>query len=480
MTLTFVALFAIFALLYASLLPAKWRQWALHIGSIVFLFALQPELAIRNLGFIVSLLTLVLVIIVWMVTRNRTVPISRDDKLTFIVTLITTGLLAGTRYLPPEYRFIEARPPEFIAVLLLLLIPLLIAGLIWKLPIKLPSLLSKKWLVIYLLVIVLVILKTEVLAEAMAGFLRSLTGQQVELASVGDLGWLGISYIAFRLIHLIRDRQQGLLPALGLREHITYVIFFPSLASGPIDRAERFSKDWQALPTLPLWVSSRLIEGGGRIVVGLVKKFVIADTLAIIALNDANALQTTQAGSLWVMLYAFAFRLFFDFSGYSDIVIGIGIWLGVRLPENFNQPYLKNSITAFWQSWHITLSTWVRSYVFSPLSRKMVVKRVPQTRAVLIAQLTTMITIGLWHGVTLPFIVWGAWHGLGLFFHKLWSDRTRKRYLHLKKQPQKLRLWTWFGIFITFHFVVIGWVWFALSNFETAFITFGRLFGVGF
>ena len=109
--------------------------------------------------------------------------------------------------------------------------------------------------------------------------------------------------------------------------------------------------------------------GGKRIIIGIFSKFVLADGLALIALNNINSRQVNSTGWLWVMLYAYAFRIFFDFSGYTDIAIGMGQLLGIQLPENFEKPYLKQNLTLFWNSWHITLAQWFRAYFFNPLTR---------------------------------------------------------------------------------------------------------------
>ncbi|MCB0035681.1 MAG: hypothetical protein KDE51_16730, partial [Anaerolineales bacterium] len=133
------------------------------------------------------------------------------------------------------------------------------------------------------------------------------------------------------------------------------------------------------------------------------------------------------------------------------------------------------------QSWHITLSNWARFYVFSPLSRNLL-RRKPRPSPVLIVlicQLATMMTIGLWHGVTLNFLLWGIWHGLALFVHKQWSDRTRKWYRQLKERPWPFRAWTAFSWLLTFHYVVLGWVWFVLPEIGLAVQVFGKLFGFG-
>ncbi|MCB0013633.1 MAG: hypothetical protein KDE34_17085, partial [Anaerolineales bacterium] len=171
---------------------------------------------------------------------------------------------------------------------------------------------------------------------------------------------------------------------------------------------------------------------------------------------------------------------YLDFSGYSDIAIGIGLLFGIRLPENFDWPYLQTNLTTFWQRWHITLSNWVRHYLFTPLSRSLL-RRQPRpspTLIVLVAQLATMIAIGLWHGLSWNFLVWGLWHGLGLFIHKQWSDRTRRWYRDLQATTWPRRLWAGLTWFITFHYVVLGWVWFLLPDLTLAWQTLARLFGL--
>jgi alginate O-acetyltransferase complex protein AlgI len=225
----------------------------------------------------------------------------------------------------------------------------------------------------------------------------------------------------------------------------------------------------------------RMVEGTSRIAVGLVKKFVIADSLALFSLNATNAAQPTNTLGVWILLYTYTFRLFLDFSGYSDIAIGIGILFGIKLPENFDRPYVKNNIAAFWQSWHMTLSSWARFYVFSPLSRALLRRPSRPSNEIImfICHMSTMLVIGLWHGVTLTFVLWAAWHGLGLWLHKLWTDRTRKWYISLRERPRVKFVWTVAGVLITFHFVVLSWVWFALPDVDSALSVFSKLFGGG-
>ncbi|MCC7449870.1 MAG: MBOAT family protein [Anaerolineae bacterium] len=335
-------------------------------------------------------------------------------------------------------------------------------------------------ILILLVIVVFVVLKSEPLAVGFSAWLRSRTGRPLYLASVTDVQWLGFSYVAFRLIHTLRDRQTGKLPALSLREYMTYLIFFPAYTAGPIDRAERFVKDYRALSTGAVLTPSRTVEGVSRIFIGVFKKFVIADSLARFALSVQLAHDAQTAVGMWILLYAYAIRLWLDFSGYSDIAIGLGRLFGINLPENFDRPYLKSNITTFWQSWHMTLSAWARFYVFTPLSRYLMgqPRKPSAAMVVLITQVATMVVIGLWHGVTLNFVIWGVWHGIGLWVHKLYTDRTRVFYQELKdKPPIYQRALSIGATLLTFHFVALGWVWFALPDVATSLYVLRRLFG---
>jgi alginate O-acetyltransferase complex protein AlgI len=471
------------ALAYSIAIPARLRGWALLVGSLIAIYWLQPPLIIRYSDYILPTLTLALTVLTWWVTRKpndeEQQQFHREDIITLAVIALVVLGVAATRYLQADFQ-LTTRPPDPLRVLL-------VVGGVGAVLMGISSAASRASHrrtitgVILLIIGVFIVLKTETLALEIIGLWRTQTGRSADLASVGDLAWLGFSYVAFRLIHTLRDRQTGRLPALSLREFTTYVIFFPAYIAGPIDRAERFVKDFRTLPDHSGLDATRITEGLTRIGAGIFKKFVIADSLALGAsLNATNALQADSTFGLWLLLYGYALRLFFDFSGYTDIAIGIGILLGVKLPENFDRPYLKTNITSFWQSWHITLSNWARFYVFTPLSR-LLLTRQPKPSPVIVvlsAQLATMITIGLWHGVTWNFLIWGLWHGVGLFIHKRWSDRTRRWYRGLNDQPAQKRAWSVTGWFITFHFVVLGWVWFALPDFNLAVDVFGKLFGV--
>jgi D-alanyl-lipoteichoic acid acyltransferase DltB (MBOAT superfamily) len=319
-----------------------------------------------------------------------------------------------------------------------------------------------------------VILKTPALSLQTSVFFRTLANRPVETALANDLRWLGISYIAFRLIHVLRDKQLGRLPEISLAEFGTYVVFFPALAAGPIDRVERFAadlrKDFALNQADALWA-------GQRFFIGLFKKFVIADTLALIALNDVLATQVRGAGWMWIVVYAFAFQIYFDFSGYTDIAIGMAGMAGVQLPENFAAPYLRSNLAQFWSSWHMTLTQWIRAYFFNPFNRWIRgFRSLPAWTMILLGQVATMLVIGLWHGITANFIYWGLWHGLGLFLHNRWSDFVRTRISPSDPRLQSTLLFG--GVLLTFHFVALGWVFFALSSPLLSWLVFRKLFNL--
>ena len=472
MTLTHILIFAAAAIPYLIIRPKQARQWALFAGSIIAIYWLQPATRIRTLDFMFPTATLALVGLCWLISREQDQRWTREDTVSAGLIAALVIVLSLGRYLIP-IQWLTASRPSTVWVALAVIVIAVLLGIISRLDQRRQRLIVP---VILLIVALFIILKTEPFAKEASRFLRDRMGQPTALARATELEWLGFSYVAFRLIHTLRDRQTGKLPRLTLREYTTYVIFFPSFTAGPIDRAERFLPDLQ---TLPGPEPSRLVQGAGRIVVGIGKKFIIADSLAYFALNATKADQATSTGALWLLVYAYTFQIYFDFSGYSDIAIGIGQLFGFKLPENFSQPYLKRNITLFWQSWHITLSQWVRFYVFSPLTRSLLShKRKPSpTVLALIGQMATMIVIGLWHGVMWHFVAWGVWHALGLFIHKVYSDRTRATYIQMRSQPRRMQALGIMGTLLTFQFVALGWVWFALPNLQTSWDVFTRLFG---
>ena len=477
MTLVYIGIFSLFALLAGMLTSQRWRNWLIFVGSLVAVYALQPATPIWHLDFWLPTFSLGICAVGWVLTAPKTngkLELSRNSW-TSAALMVGVVLVVGlTRYLDPLCCLIPTRPPELVQIL----VGLGIGGLLALAATRITSRMHF-WLAfsIVFILVVFIVLKTDVLAQTASAWLRALNGQPADLALATDLRWLGFSYIAFRLLQTLRDHQTNRLPALSLQEYVSYVVFFPALTAGPIDRAERFARDLRQQNNEKM---TSLVEGGKRIVLGLFKKFVLADSLALVALSNINFSQVTSTPWMWALLYAYTLRIYFDFSGYTDIAIGIGRLAGIKLPENFNHPYLKPNLTAFWNSWHMTLAQWFRSYIFNPLTRALRTAKnpIPPYAIILIGQLTIMMLIGLWHGVTWNFLIWGTWHGVGLFIHNRWLEFYRRHFGAWTVPGGVQRFLTVLGTILTFNYVALSWVWFALPLPSQSWQVMLKLFGL--
>ena len=478
MTIGQILIVAAAALFWGLVMRERGRLYFLLIASVLVIFWLQPALPLRGFDFWLPVATLIIIVFSWYITAPEE---TRRTRKNWIVPAIVFGvvlLLSLSRYLPIDSILTASRPPQTEILLLVLVV----SGLFLFLTTRLTRFNTALLVVSIIgLIIVFLAIKIPALTYWVSYGIRSLTNQSLVQAKVTDLRWLGFSYIAFRIIHTLRDRQMGRLPAVDLAEYMTYVIFFPAFTAGPIDRIERFIKDLRQ-PATAL-ENAELLIAGQRFMVGLFKKFVIADALALIALNDTSALQVRTAGWTWVLLYAYTFQIYFDFSGYTDIAIGTSRLLGIKLPENFSAPYLKPNLTLFWNNWHMTLTQWFRAYFFNPTTRWLRTLRVwknplPMPMMILLTQIATMVLIGFWHGVTWNFTLWGLWHGLGLFIHNRWSDLTRVRATAWATTPLRQNLLSVSGVIVTFNFVALGWIFFALSSPAASWNVFLKLLGI--
>ena len=473
MTLYSILISIVIAGILGLLVRTRFRNPLLLGLSALAVFTFQPALPVRGLDFWLPILTLGISVMAWIITTPRE---RRSWRVNWLAAVILAGIVVAlglTRSLGISIPLTASRPPQFVQIVIVLGGIVLFALFLSRYVQPAKIILTSAFIFIILLFIVL---KVPALAVLVSAGLRKLDHQSASLASALDVRWLGFFYIAFRILHTIRDRQNGRLPAVSLAEYIIYIIFFPALAAGPIDRIERFTGDLRS----PLPVTTvDLGEAGKRLMIGLFKKFVVADALALAALNATNAIQVHKAGWAWLILYAYAFQIYFDFSGYTDIAIGMSRLMGFRLPENFKSPYLKPNLTQFWNNWHITLTQWFRTYFFNPVTRALrtAKKQLPLPAIILITQIGTMLLIGLWHGVTWNFVLWGLWHGVGLFIHNRWSDLTRLRFAKLSPRWQKLL--NAGGVLLTFNFVTVGWVFFALPQPGISFHFLRVLTGLG-
>lgn len=269
---------------------------------------------------------------------------------------------------------------------------------------------------------------------------------------------IGISFYIFESISYIIDVYRGDTPATrNLIDFAAFVAIFPHLIAGPVlrfrDLAEQFNHRTHTL--------DKFSEGATRFMQGFIKKVFIADTLAAVA-DHSFALAHPTTGDAWLGALAYTAQLYFDFSGYSDMAIGLGLMMGFRFMENFKQPYISQSITEFWRRWHISLSTWLRDYLYITLGGNR-----GGTFKTYRNLFLTMLLGGLWHGANVTYLLWGAWHGLWLAIEKALGIDTAPRALH----PLRWAL--------TFMLVVLGWVMFRAENLEVAGRMYGALLGFG-
>lgn len=276
---------------------------------------------------------------------------------------------------------------------------------------------------------------------------------------------IGISFFTFQSMSYVIDVYRRQMPATrSLTDFAFFVSFFPTLLAGPILRARTF------LPQLrqPVVVTHQMMGvGTWFIVMGLFKKCIISDYISqnfVARIFDNPILYSGLENLLGV--YGYALQLYCDFSGYSDVAIGIALWMGFHIPANFRAPYKSDSITDFWRRWHISLSTWLRDYLYISLGGN----RCSRFRMYL-NQFLTMLLGGLWHGASWNFVVWGSVHGVALCLHKAYQ-----RLLGHDKTYHPSGIRRFISVFLTFHLVCFSWLFFAGSTFESSVAMLKQIF----
>ncbi len=270
-------------------------------------------------------------------------------------------------------------------------------------------------------------------------------------------GWLplGVSFFTFQAISYVVDLYRN--PADGsrnFREVLQYITFFPQLVSGPLMKFSDARKCLEARTE-----AADVAAGMTRFTVGLAKKLLLSAAAASVA-DAVFGLSTADLDirTAWLGALCYTLQIFFDFSGYSDMAIGLGRMFGYTLPENFRYPYIASSVSDFWRRWHISLSGWFRDYLYIPLGGN----RKGKTRTIL-NKLIVFFATGLWHGVTLPFIIWGLWHGLCCAVETAFG------------LPKKLEK-KWYGHVYTLLAVVLGFVFFRSATASQAVAVIGSMF----
>jgi len=272
---------------------------------------------------------------------------------------------------------------------------------------------------------------------------------------------IGISFFTFQILSYIIEIYRGnLKPLTNLGDFAFFVSFFPSLLAGPIIRPKVLIPQIRNPLELTREDISRAIF---LIAAGLFKKAIISDYISLNYVDRIFDNPSLYSGFENLMgAYGYTLQIYCDFSGYSDVAIGLALLMGFRLPANFNLPYRSASLTEFWRRWHISLSTWLRDYLYIPLggNRKGKVRQY-------INLFITMLLGGLWHGASLKFIVWGGMHGSMLAVEKMLSPYTQK---------QNGRLWKIGGVIFTFHFVTLCWIFFRADTYTTAIQVITQIF----
>jgi alginate O-acetyltransferase complex protein AlgI len=295
-----------------------------------------------------------------------------------------------------------------------------------------------------------------------SAFIGSIIGTSLSDRASVDLLPLGISFFTFHHIMYLADLRAGKAPWIDLTRYGLYISFFPQVLSGPLVRWSEIIHQFDARPYARPDASLRFAQGITLVIMGLGKNVLLGDPLGKIA--EPAFLVTSrgvQLGPLdaWQGVLAFTFQIYFDFSGYTDMAIGIALMFGILLPQNFDAPYRATSIQDFWRRWHMTLSRFLRDYLYIPLGGN--------RRGLLIqvgALLTTMTLGGLWHGAGWTFVLWGVMHGVALSIALLWQRFMPKLAVGV----------TWLA---TFAFVTLAWVPFRADSIETTVRLWQAMFG---
>lgn len=278
---------------------------------------------------------------------------------------------------------------------------------------------------------------------------------------------IGISFFTFQSITYVLDTYRGQVkPMDKLTDYIVYIMMFPQLIAGPIVKYGDVEQQLRHRESPP----EECLHGFYRFVIGLAKKVLIADVIAVQADAYFGAdLSTMDMGTAWIGILAYTLQLYFDFSGYSDMAIGLGRIMGFKFPENFNNPYVSGSITEFWRRWHMTLGTFIKGYLYIPLGGN----RRGKSRMFFNLWVCFLLS-GLWHGASWNFVLWGAFHGFFIVLEKMINGKrkTENGMFSVLRSP--------FSVLTTFILVMIGWVLFRADNISHAFDYYRAMFSFNF
>ena len=280
-------------------------------------------------------------------------------------------------------------------------------------------------------------------------------------SSVSIVSVFGTSFLFLKLVHFVEDFRVKKIEVPDFFGFINYIVFFPVFASGPVMRYRGFETEYNNPAILNHEV---LLDSSMRILKGLLKKIILVGFLYDAVLTPSDAM-SSGFFLFSVKTFAYSVMIYLDFSGYSDMSIGLARLFGFKVPENFSYPYLKRNLIEFWNSWHITFSNWLRDYLFMPCGKYLFRTRL-KSSPLLIAGTSYMVTFlfcGFWHGGALNFVLWGLYHGLGLWAVKAFIEKSKKWNKSSFGTFFQSRIGTGVSICFTFIFVTVGWIFFVMD-----------------
>ncbi|MDL2310810.1 D-alanyl-lipoteichoic acid biosynthesis protein DltB [Peptostreptococcaceae bacterium OttesenSCG-928-C18] len=269
------------------------------------------------------------------------------------------------------------------------------------------------------------------------------------------LGFIGISYISFRVWQIIIDTKDNNFKHSSLIDVIYFITFFPTLSSGPIDRQKRFFKEVNSKIEPKSYLNDYFLEGLKKIFLGIAYKFAIATLINQYIIEKLP--EGFSISNMLIYMYAYTLYLFFDFAGYSNFAIGTSYFLGVKAPDNFNKPFLARNMKEFWNRWHMSLSKWFQDYIFSRfmLNSLRSGKLKNMKIAVRVSYMVTMLTMGVWHGFNIYYLLYGLYQGILLVLTDIYLSSS------VYNKFKKTKLYTPLSIIINFQFISFGMLLFS-------------------
>lgn len=275
--------------------------------------------------------------------------------------------------------------------------------------------------------------------------------------------FLGISYLTFRAVQIIIETRDGLIKGqLSIFQLVNFMLFYPTISSGPIDRFRRFQKD-EEKRWIPDEYKELLYKGINKIFLGFLYKFIIGYSINTYFIANLDYIADDRFTNNLLYMYSYSLYLFFDFAGYTAFAVGVSYIMGIRSPENFNKPFISRNIKDFWNRWHMSLSFWFRDYVFMRFVLLMKKKKWIQNKMLVsnLGYILLFLLMGIWHGLAIQYIIYGAFHALmmtGFNFFETWNKKH-------KRWPTG-RVMTIVSIVITFHVVCFGFYLFSGRPFQ--------------